>query len=228
MSSTPENTPDPRPGAVPPPPPPPGDARQATAGAPPAGAQPAGPQADAGRPSAGPHLGAPPPSPYPAWSQGTAGRTGPEPGHGGPSGGYPAGGYPPAPPPGYGGPSGAPAGAPPYGGGQPLTPADQRLWAVLSHLGTLLVWVFAPLVIWLAFRGRGAFLEDHAKESLNFQITVAITAAVLGFLSIVTFGLGALLYVPYGVLVLVFLIIAAVKASQGETYRYPLTLRLVK
>jgi uncharacterized Tic20 family protein len=180
----------------------------------------------------------PPPVDRPDDHAPSAGPTGayPPPYPPAPNGAYPpAGGYPPPPgptgdyPPGYGqGPT--PGGYPPpaYGPGAPLTPSDQRLWSVLGHLGPLVAWFLAPLVIWLVFRGRGAFLEDHAKESLNFQITVAIAGLALGVLSVVTLGIGALLYLPFGVAVLVFMIFAAVKASQGEAYRYPLTLRLVK
>jgi uncharacterized Tic20 family protein len=115
-----------------------------------------------------------------------------------------------------------------YAAGAPLSPSDQRLWAVLGHLGALVLWFIAPLVVWLVFRGRGAFLEDHAKEALNFQISFAIWAIALSVVTVLTFGVGALLYIPLGIAWLVLIIIAAVKASQDEPYRYPLTLRLVK
>ena len=147
----------------------------------------------------------------------------------------PAPGYsaaPPPPAPGYGpaqqgyGQQGYPA--PAYASAPPLSESDQRLWAVLSHVGSLLFPVLAPLIIWLMLRGRGAFVDDQAKESLNFQIAATIAAAVLGVVSVITLGIGAVLYLPLGIAFLVFVIIASVRSSQGIRYRYPLTLRLIR
>ncbi|QTE28486.1 DUF4870 domain-containing protein [Pengzhenrongella sicca] len=155
-----------------------------------------------------------------------------------------AGAYPPPPAPGYGPPQGSYSPPPQQEYGQPqaypqqgyqpgynvsppLSDSDQRLWAVLSHLGTLVLGFLAPLIVWLVFKNRGAFVDDQAKESLNFQITITIASIVLGIVSLITLGIGALLYIPFGIAVLVFIIIAAVKSSSGERYRYPLTLRLV-
>ncbi|MFL6592503.1 MAG: DUF4870 domain-containing protein [Luteimonas sp.] len=89
-----------------------------------------------------------------------------------------------------------------------------------------------PLVIWLMKKDTMPFVGDQAKEALNFNITVAIIFFALFVLTLVTLGIGALLTVPLMILVgiawLVFTIIAAMKANNGERYRYPLTLRLVK
>lgn len=143
----------------------------------------------------------------------------PAPGYGPPQGAYP--------PPAYGAPQGAYP-PPAYGVGAPLSDSDQRMWAVLSHIGTLLFEFLAPLVIWLVFKGRGAFSEDQAKESLNFQITAAIGAAALGIFTVITLGFGVFLYFPFGIAFVVFVVIAAVKAGQGVAYRYPLTIRFIK
>lgn len=137
----------------------------------------------------------------------------PAPGYGAPQGGYgaPQGGYPPA---GY-----APSGA-------PLSDSDQRTWAILSHVGGILFSFVAPLVLWLVFKGRGAFVEDQAKEALNFQITILIAYVVGGILSVI--GIGVLLIGAAWVATLVFGILAAVAASSGQFYRYPVTIRLIK
>lgn len=122
-------------------------------------------------------------------------------------------------------------------------PAEERQWAMFAHLSALLGglltsavggWGFflGPLVIWLMKKDTMPFVADQAKEALNFNITLAIVGLVLLLLTLVTFGFGALLTVPIGILVgiawLVFTIIAAVKANEGERYRYPFTLRLIK
>ncbi|ASR56794.1 DUF4870 domain-containing protein [Cellulomonas sp. PSBB021] len=101
------------------------------------------------------------------------------------------------------------------------------MWAILAHVLPLIGLGFiAPLVIWLVFRGRGPYLENQAKESLNFQITVLIAVVVGSILTIVLVGFVILAVVGIGALVLE--IMAAVAASRFEWYRYPLTLRLVK
>ena len=123
----------------------------------------------------------------------------------------------PPPPPVWGAP--APA---------PLRPEDERTWAVLVHVLPLLGPGFlAPLVVWLVFRGRGPFLEHHAKESLNFQLTALIAMVVGSLLTVVTFGAATLVLFGIGIAWLVLCILAAVAASRWEWYRYPATLRLV-
>jgi uncharacterized Tic20 family protein len=138
-----------------------------------------------------------------------------------PAGGYgaPQGGYPPA---GYGAP-----GAP----GAPLSDSDQRMWAIFSHVGAILFSFVPPLVIWLAFKGRGALVEHQAKEALNWSITVILAYVALGVLTVVTLFLG----IGFGMAIwlvaiaaLVFGILAAVAASSGQFYRYPVALRLIK
>ncbi|MCM0641410.1 DUF4870 domain-containing protein [Cellulomonas wangsupingiae] len=110
----------------------------------------------------------------------------------------------------------------------PLRPEDERTWAVLAHVIPLLGPGFlAPLVIWLVFRGRGPFLEHHAKESLNFQLTALIAMVVGSLLTVVTFGAASPVLFGIGIAWLVICILAAVAASRWEWYRYPATLRLV-
>ncbi|MFC8192193.1 DUF4870 domain-containing protein [Cellulomonas sp. NPDC057328] len=112
--------------------------------------------------------------------------------------------------------------------GPPLRPEDERTWAVLAHALPLLVSFVAPLVIWLVLRGRGPFVEHHAKESLNFQITVLGAAMVTTVAAVLTFGL--LGFLPYVVLVAgaVLHVVGAVAASRGEWFRYPVSVRLVR
>jgi len=86
--------------------------------------------------------------------------------------------------------------------------------------------IVGPLVIWLLKKDEHPFIDDQGKESLNFQITVTIALAVSGLLICVTIGF--VLMPIVGIAALVFVIIAAIKANDGEAYRYPLTIRLLK
>jgi uncharacterized Tic20 family protein len=122
--------------------------------------------------------------------------------------------------------------------------AEQRQWAMFAHLSALAgailtgAWgggwgcFIGPLIIWLVKKDTMPFVDDQAKEALNFNITVAIVAVVLVLLTVMTLGIGLVIAIPVGIVVgiawLVFTIIAAVKANEGVRYRYPFTLRLVK
>lgn len=100
--------------------------------------------------------------------------------------------------------------------------------ALAAHLLGIFTWFIGPLIIWLVNKDDSskAFVNDQAKEALNFQITITIAMLICFVLMIVI--IGGLLAPLVGILNLVFCIIAAVKANNGEAYRYPFALRLVK
>ncbi|PWJ54029.1 hypothetical protein SAMN06264364_109111 [Quadrisphaera granulorum] len=149
----------------------------------------------------------------------------------GPQQGYPQPGYQQ----GYGQGYGQPGYQQPYQQGHAveMSPQDQRLWACLAHVSSIVssligLTFVGPLVIYLVLRDRGQFIRSQSAEALNFQILVNIVALALGVVTIITFGIGGLLYLPFVIVALVFVIIAAVKANQGIDYRYPVNWRLVK
>jgi uncharacterized Tic20 family protein len=115
----------------------------------------------------------------------------------------------------------------------PAPTETDRTWAMLAHLSALaglVVWiagcVLGPLAVWISRRDQSAFVAEHAREALNFNITVALAAVVCLLLMLVFVGfiLGAALFIAW----LVLTLIAAIKASEGAIYRYPVSLRLVK
>lgn len=101
--------------------------------------------------------------------------------------------------------------------------SDEKTLAILCHVLTIFFWIFPPLIIYLIKKNESTFVTDHAKESLNFQIT----ASIVGIALVVTI-VGILLLWILGIAVLVFVILASVKASENKLYRYPFTLRLIK
>ena len=110
---------------------------------------------------------------------------------------------------------------------------EERTWGMLSHLLSLSGYIgvpfgniVAPLVIWLVKKDQSQFVADQAKESLNFQISLTIYAIVSCILIFVLIGFLLLGIVYIGGIVLT--IIATLKANEGQFYRYPLTIRLVK
>ncbi|MCW3112496.1 MAG: putative transrane protein, partial [Segetibacter sp.] len=95
--------------------------------------------------------------------------------------------------------------------------------AVLSHILTFVAPIVAPLIIYLLKKDESKYIAHHAKESLNFQITLMIIIVGL-FLSVV----GILfIWIP-GIVAFVLVIIATIRASEGTLYKYPFTLRLIK
>lgn len=101
--------------------------------------------------------------------------------------------------------------------------SDEKTLALLAHILTLVAGFVAPLVIYLVKKDESAFVTAHAKESLNFQITLFIVFIIL-FITVV----GILLLWIVGLLSLVLIIVATIKASEGKLYRYPLNIRLIK
>jgi len=118
--------------------------------------------------------------------------------------------------------------APGYGAGQPeqLSQSDERMWAMLGHLGGIVLGFIAPLVVMLVQGGKSAFTRRQAVEALNFQITVLIAYVVSFVLWLVIVGMLLTFVVWAGSLVL--MIMAGIAANRGEDYRYPVNLRLVK
>jgi uncharacterized protein len=118
---------------------------------------------------------------------------------------------------------------PPPGQGQ-LSPDQERLWAMLAHLlsfvaAYLFLGFVAPLVVLLVFGPRSPYVRAHAVESLNFNLTwllYAIVGVVLALLLI-----GFLILIALGIAYLVLVVIASVRANNGEFYRYPLTIRFI-
>jgi uncharacterized Tic20 family protein len=110
----------------------------------------------------------------------------------------------------------------------PLTPQDQRLWSTLIHLGGIIFSFLPALIGYLVLKDRGDFVRDHTRVALNFQISLAIYSVGVAIITTITFGIGAVLYLPLAVIAVVFMVIAGVKANKGEFYSYPLTINFIK
>ena len=116
-------------------------------------------------------------------------------------------------------------------GQAPLPPEQERLWAMLAHLlsfvaAYIALGFIAPLVVLLVFGPRSAYVRAHAVESLNFNLSwliYAIVGVVLIFL-----GIGILILLALGIAYVFLVIIASVRANNGELFRYPLTLRFIR
>jgi len=97
---------------------------------------------------------------------------------------------------------------------------------MLSHLGGIVLGFLAPLIVMLTKGNESPYTKYNAVEALNFQITVIIGYVVASVLSVVLIGF--LVFPLLFIVNLVFCIMAGLAANKGETYKYPLALRLVK
>ncbi len=119
---------------------------------------------------------------------------------------------------------------PPISAVEVETEPHERTYAMFEHLSLLVVHfigvpVVVPLIMWLAKRDQSAYIDDHGKEALNFQISLVIYALISGVLFLC--GIGIVLLIGVYVLGIIGMILAAVAAHKGRLYRYPMCLRLI-
>jgi uncharacterized Tic20 family protein len=132
------------------------------------------------------------------------------------------------PPPAYAGP--------PVGSGPPtkpqLTDPEARTLAMLGHLSAFSGFVIpfghilGPLLIWLIKREDHPFVDDQAKEALNFQLSMSLYY-LIGLVLILAL-IGFLILPALVVFSIVVMIMGAIRANNGERYRYPLCIRFIK
>lgn len=109
---------------------------------------------------------------------------------------------------------------------------QERTWGLIAHLSIFLGHfipfgnLIAPLIIWQMKKNESDFVAYHGKEALNFQISLMILFAISIVLAFV--GIGFILLIALWIFGLVMVIIAALKANNGQYYRYPMTIRIIK
>ena len=117
--------------------------------------------------------------------------------------------------------------------------AQDRQWGAIAHVAALAGYmvpfgnIAGPALIWLIKKDSMPFVDSQGKESLNFQISVAIYTVALGIGGFILnfIGIGFLLWIVAVLLAIAgpaFSILAAIKANNSEAYRYPANLRLIK
>ncbi len=117
------------------------------------------------------------------------------------------------------------AGAPPATAGTEVS-KDAKTFGMLCHLLGLFTSFIGPLVIWLIKKDSDKFVDDQGKEALNFQITVIIGYAIAFVTTFII--IGAILFPIIWICDLIFCIMGTVKANNGQAYRYPVNIRIIK
>lgn len=113
--------------------------------------------------------------------------------------------------------------------------STEKVLAMVLHLSGFLNGVFpiiVPLLIWLLKKDESQFINEHGKSALNFQLTTIILGLAALLFTLFTFGLGAFFMIPlaiiFGILYIIFIIIATINASGGQLYKYPISFNLIK
>ncbi len=104
--------------------------------------------------------------------------------------------------------------------------SDEKTFAILAHVLTIVSSFIAPLIIYLVKKDESPYVAEHAKEALNFQITMFILYIISFILIFILIGI--LFIWLLSVANLVLIIVATIKASENKMYRYPFNLRLIK
>ena len=101
-----------------------------------------------------------------------------------------------------------------------------HLAGLAAFVGIPLGHILGPLIIWLIKREEHPLVNEQGKEALNFQISMTIYGIAAGLLMFVIIGF--ILLPALVILDVILVVMAAVKTSSGESYRYPITIRFVK
>lgn len=106
--------------------------------------------------------------------------------------------------------------------------SDEKTWAILAHLSPVSGYfipfgnILGPLIVWLVKKDQSAVVAQHAKDSLNFHISMMIWLTLAGFASIFLIGIPVL--IGLAIFDIVATVIGTMKAANGERYKYPLTI----
>ncbi len=103
---------------------------------------------------------------------------------------------------------------------------EERMLAAILYVVSLFFPIIGPLVIWLLKKDESSFINYHGREYFNFFISYTVYSVISGILIFLIVGI-FLLWI-LGIMALVFTIIAAVKAYEGNEYRFPLIFRVIK
>ena len=112
---------------------------------------------------------------------------------------------------------------------------DARMWAMFCHLGGLAGLIpiapafgsiIAPLIIWQIKKDEFPFVDEHGKEAVNFQISILLYSIIC--IPFCFICIGFIFLAVIGIIDIVCLLIATIKANNGEHYRYPICIRFIK
>ena len=121
-----------------------------------------------------------------------------------------------------------------------LSESEEKTWSILAHLSAPIAALISagmlnflgPLLIWALYKDKSQRVRHASAGAFNFNLTLWIFYAVLVLLSVLTLLIGLIITIPLGILVwvvsMVIHVVAAIKASNGEVYTYPMQIPVLK
>lgn len=109
---------------------------------------------------------------------------------------------------------------------------SERNWAMLCHLSTFAGYFFpfggilGPLICWLSRKDESQWVDFNGKQALNFQLSILLYMVLSIPLCFIIVGIPILVFL--GFLEVICVVIASVKASKGEEFRYPLSIPFIQ
>jgi uncharacterized Tic20 family protein len=108
---------------------------------------------------------------------------------------------------------------------------SERNWSMLCHLSAFAGFFFpfggiiGPLICWLSRKDESLWIDQNGKASMNFQLSMLLYMVLAIPLCFIIIGIPIIIFL--GILKIICIIIASVKASKGERYRYPLSIPFI-
>lgn len=109
---------------------------------------------------------------------------------------------------------------------------SERNWAMLCHLSAFAGFFFpfggiiGPLICWLSRKDESVWVNENGKSSMNFQLSILLYIVLVIPLCFILIGIPIIVFL--GVLKIVCIVIASIKASKGEKFKYPLSIPFIQ
>lgn len=109
---------------------------------------------------------------------------------------------------------------------------SERNWAMLCHLSAFAGFFFpfggiiGPLICWLSRKDESPWVDDNGKASMNFQLSILLYIVLVIPLCFILVGIPIIIFL--GLLKIICIVIASIKASKGEKFRYPLAIPFIQ
>jgi hypothetical protein len=109
---------------------------------------------------------------------------------------------------------------------------SERNWAMFCHLSAFAGFfvpfgaIIGPLIFWLTKRDESTWVNENGKASLNFQISMLLYIILAVPLCLIVIGIPIIIIL--GTLKIIFIIMASIRASKGEEFRYPLSIPFIQ
>lgn len=108
----------------------------------------------------------------------------------------------------------------------------ERNWAMFCHLSAFTGFFFpfgsiiGPLICWMARRDESTWINENGKASLNFQLSILLYTVLSIPLCFILIGIP--IVIALGTLKIICIIIASIRASKGEEFKYPLAIPFIQ